>query len=156
MFTGIQILSPRIFSYIPRGRFSHSTTDVYPQAIAAGERIIGHVASGSWHELSTIPRYLEISLYLLREQQQKIYVGSGSRISPTADIENSILWENVIVGDDARINRCVLADGVNIPAGVTISDAAVVRADVVAGITPPAKALKGEFKGANFVVPLYG
>ena len=34
MFTGIQILEPRIFEYIPRGVFSHSTTDVYPQAIA--------------------------------------------------------------------------------------------------------------------------
>src|SRR4030095_8245778 len=33
MFTGIQILEPRIFDYIPRGVFSHSTTDVYPQAI---------------------------------------------------------------------------------------------------------------------------
>ena len=50
----------------------------------------------------------------------------------------------------------VIADGVNIPSGEMISNAAVVRADVVAGITPPAKALKGEFKGANFVVPLYG
>ena len=156
MFTGIQILSPRVFSYIPRGRFSHSTTDVYPQAIAAGERIIGHVASGSWYELSTIPRYLEISLHLMREQQQKVYVGQGSRIIPSAEVENSILWENVVVGDGARIDRCVIADGVNIPSGEMISNAAVVRADVVSGITPPAKALKGEIKGANFVVPLYG
>ena len=30
MFTGIQILEPRIFDYIPRGVFSHSITDVYP------------------------------------------------------------------------------------------------------------------------------
>src|SRR5262249_43351715 len=28
MFTGIQILDPRIFDYIPRGVFSHSTIDV--------------------------------------------------------------------------------------------------------------------------------
>src|SRR5438132_8389486 len=37
MFTGIQILEPRIFDYIPRGVFSHSTTEVYPQAIDRGE-----------------------------------------------------------------------------------------------------------------------
>ena len=36
MFTGIQLLEPRIFDYIPRSVFSHSTTDVYPQAIANG------------------------------------------------------------------------------------------------------------------------
>src|ERR1044072_7708209 len=39
MFTGIPILEPQIFDYIPRGVFSHSTTDVYPQAIAKGERV---------------------------------------------------------------------------------------------------------------------
>src|SRR5688500_16996738 len=37
MFTGIQILEPRISEYIPRGVFSHTTTDVYPKAIARGE-----------------------------------------------------------------------------------------------------------------------
>src|ERR1041384_5538643 len=58
MFTGIQILEPRIFDYIPRGVFSHSTVDVYPQAIARGERIVGHVAEGKWYELSTLQRYL--------------------------------------------------------------------------------------------------
>ena len=31
MFTGIQILEPKIFDYIPPGVFSHSVTDVYPQ-----------------------------------------------------------------------------------------------------------------------------
>src|SRR5258705_8284461 len=30
MFTGIQILEPKIFDYIPHRVFSHSTTDVYP------------------------------------------------------------------------------------------------------------------------------
>jgi len=67
MFTGIQILEPKIFDYIPPGVFSHSTTDVYPQAIANGERVAVHVASGRWFELSTIPRYLDISLLLLSE-----------------------------------------------------------------------------------------
>src|SRR5882724_330522 len=51
MFTGIQILEPRIFEYIPRGIFSHSTIDVYPKAIAMGERIAAHVGSGNWREL---------------------------------------------------------------------------------------------------------
>src|ERR1043166_6455152 len=56
MFTGIQILEPRIFDYIPRGVFSHSTTDVYPQAIANGETVAAHIATGTWRELSTLRR----------------------------------------------------------------------------------------------------
>ena len=42
MFTGIQLLEPEIFDYIPRGVLSHSTTDVYPKALAKGERIAVH------------------------------------------------------------------------------------------------------------------
>ena len=89
MFTGIQILEPRIFDYIPRGVFSHTTTDVYPQAMAQGERIAVHVASGneSWHELSTLQRYLDISLQLLAETGQTITAGDGCEISREAECE---------------------------------------------------------------------
>src|SRR6266540_3995096 len=73
MFTGIQILESRIFDYIPRGTFSHSTMDVYPQAIARGELIAAHVAEGMWYELSTLHRYLDISLALLRARGRDVY-----------------------------------------------------------------------------------
>src|SRR5262245_50697940 len=37
MFTGIHILEPGIFDYIPRGVFSDSVRDVYPKAMADGK-----------------------------------------------------------------------------------------------------------------------
>jgi NDP-sugar pyrophosphorylase family protein len=154
MFTGIQILEPRIFDYIPRGVFSHSTTDVYPQAIAQGERIAAHVSTGRWYELSTIPRYLDISLALLKDTGRDVDVGEGSLVLPGADVRESVLWDDVRVEDGARVRRAVLGDGVIIPSGEMIENAAVVRAELVQGATPPPKALKGEFRGGNFVVPL--
>jgi NDP-sugar pyrophosphorylase family protein len=154
MFTGIQILEPGIFDYIPRGMFSHSTTDVYPQAIANGERIAVHVASGHWYELSTIRRYLDISLLLMTQTGTSITHGSGCEISGSAEVSEAILWDNVRVESGAQVRRAVLADNVTIQAGEVIEDAAVVCASLVNGKTPPAKALKGEFRGDNFVVPL--
>jgi len=157
MFTGIQLLEPRIFDYIPRGVFSHTTTDVYPQAISRGERIAVHVASGeneSWHELSTLQRYLDISLQLLAERGQTLTAGAGCVISPEADVRKAILWDNVTVETGARVGRAVLADNVRISAGEVIEDVVVVRAALVLGKDPPAKALKGEVRGDNFVVPL--
>lgn len=154
MFTGIQILEPRIFDYIPRGVFSHSTTDVYPQAIAQGERVVAHVAEGMWYELSTIERYLEISLALMHREGRSVEAGEGSVISESAEVRESILWENVRVDEGACIRRAVLGDGVHIKPGDVIENAAVVRAELVAGVKPPAKALRGEVRGANFVVPL--
>lgn len=154
MFTGIQILEAKIFDYIPRGVFSHSTTDVYPQAVANGERIAVHVASGDWYELSTIQRYLDISLQLMPEAGRRITRGTGCEISETAEVDDAILWDNVTVESGARVRRAVLADNVKIAAGEVIENAAVVCASLVEGKAPPTKALKGEFRGQNFVVPL--
>ena len=154
MFTGIQILEPKIFDYIPQGVFSHSVTDVYPQAMANGEVIAAHVAHENWYELSTIPRYRDISLMLLAQSGKSISKGNGCEISEGADVDQSILWDNVRIEAGARVRRSILADNVHVAAGEVVEDAAVVCASLVRGKTPPEKALKGEFRGDNFVVPL--
>jgi NDP-sugar pyrophosphorylase family protein len=154
MFTGIQILEPKIFDYIPHGVFSHSTTDVYPQAIAKGERVAVHLANERWFELSTIPRYLDISLLLLSERAETLTTGAGCEISATADVEQSVLWDRVVVESGARVKRAVLGDNVRINAGEVVEDVAVVCASLIQGKARPPKSLKGEIRGSNFVVPL--
>lgn len=154
MFTGIQILEPRIFDYIPRGVFSHSTTDVYPQAIARGERIAAHVAEGHWYELSTIRRYLDISLALMRQEGRDVELGAGSVIEEGADVREAILWEGARVEAGARVRRAVLGAGVRVGRGEVLEDAAVVRAELIEGGVRPEKALPGEVQGDKFVVPI--
>ena len=154
MFTGIQILEPRIFEYIPRGVFSHSTTDVYPQAMANGEVVAAHVASGKWRELSTLRRYLDISVELLKEEGKSFVAGMHTVISPSATITDSILWDDVEVGAGARVTRAILADDVKINAGEIIESAVVVPRQLIEGKKPPEKALPGHFQGENFIVPL--
>jgi NDP-sugar pyrophosphorylase family protein len=154
MFTGIQILEPKIFDYIPHGVFSHSTTDVYPQAVAAGERIAVHVANGNWHELSTMQRYLDISLRLLGERGKSLFSGAGCDIAEGAAVSESILWDEVVVEAGARVTRAVLGDNVRVGKDDVIENAAVVRASLIQGRPRPPKALKGEIRGENFVVPL--
>lgn len=154
MFTGIQILEPAIFRYIPRNVFSHSTTDVYPQAIASGERVAAHLASGKWYELSTLQRYLDISLMLLAERGQRVAVGANCVIAPGAVVDQAILWDGVRIESGARVQRSILGDDVRVRRGAVIEEAAVVRASLVEGKTPPPKALKGGTREDNFVVSL--
>jgi len=154
MFTGIQIMEPEIFDFIPRGVFSHSTTDVYPRAIADGRTIAAHVAQGKWYELSTLRRYLDISLELLSGTETTVSKGKECVIVKDAEVKEAILWDNVIVERKAKLSRVILADDVRIPAGEVIEDAAVVPASLIAGKPIPEKALKGEFRGENFVVPI--
>ena len=154
MFTGIHILEPRIFEYIPRAVFSDTITDVYLPAMARGERIAAHVTEGTWYELSTLRRYLDISLALLRRRGQDVYAGQNPSIDKGAEVHDAVLWDNVCVGKGAQVRRSVVGDGVRIPAGELVDDSVVVRAELVAGITAPAKALSGRVSGDNFVVSL--
>jgi len=154
MFTGIQILEPRIFDYIPRGVFSHTTTDVYPQAIANGETIAAHVGTGTWRELSTLKRYVDISAEMLKERQEQFTAGKNCTVSSTAEVTDSVLWDNVTVSSNARVHHSVLADGVRLLEGERIDNSVVVRRELIEGKTRPEKALSGHFEGENFIVPL--
>jgi len=154
MFTGIHIMEPRIFDYIPRGIFSDTVVDAYPKAMARGERIVAHVGEGLWYELSTLPRYLQISLALLRDQHRDLYAGVNPQIDANADVSQSVLWNDVVIEAGTKVRRAIIGDGVHIRQGEVIEDAVVVRADLVAGKKVPAKALKGEVVGDNFVVSL--
>ncbi len=154
MFTGIHIMQPRIFDYIPRGVFSDSITDVYPQALRAGERIAAHIAPGYWHELSTVHRYLDTSIELLHRAGRDVELGPGALIEAGADVHDAVLWENARVAAGARVRRAVLGAGVHVGRGETIADAVVVRAELVRGVERPAKGLAGSVRGENFVAPL--
>ena len=146
MFTGIQVLSPRIFEYIPRSRFSHSVTDVYPRAMEAGEAVIAHIASGMWNEMSTLSRYLEANMLFCRKQGLSLVSGEGSVIEDGAKVERSVLWQRVRVERGASVRECILADGVRIPAGYEIERSAIVRRDIVDEIE------RGEIVGENVIV----
>src|SRR5829696_2605258 len=154
MFTGIHILEPRIFDYVPHGVFSDTVIDVYPQAIAKGETIAAHVASGKWRELSTLKRYLDISVELLKEEGKSLVAGADSVIPPSATVSDSVLWDKVEIGAGARLHRAVLADNVKISANEVIENAVVVPRILVEGKKPPEKALPGHFQGESFIVPL--
>ena len=146
MFTGIQVLSPRIFEYVPRTCFSHSTVHVYPAAIAAGEAVVGHVSDADWYEMSTVARYLEAHTRLT--QSGSATIGEACVIEPGASVEESVLWDRVKVESGARVNRSVLAEGVRIPADTLIDNSVVVRREVVRQIE------RGEVVGENVVVPI--
>jgi len=53
MFTGVQILEPRVFAYMPaEGAFS-ITEATYPRMLAAGEPIFGYPFEGMWLTVGT-------------------------------------------------------------------------------------------------------
>jgi len=154
MFTGIHILEPRVFEYIPRGVYSDIVPTFYRPAIAKGEKIVAHVTEGNWFELSTIPRYLDISLAMMNGRKNRVFSGERVQISGEATATDSVIWDDVLIDEGARINRTIIADGVKIGRGENYENAAIVRADMLKNGEMPEKALKGYFAGENYVVPL--
>jgi NDP-sugar pyrophosphorylase family protein len=154
MFTGIHIMEPAIFESIPRGVFSDSVKDVYPQAMADGKAIIGHVAeNASWYELSTLERYWAISAEFMRHEQRSFTLDEGCVINETATVSNSILWKRVRVEAGASLKDCVVGDDVIIPAKAKFERAVIVRAALAADAPPPEKANPARVQGENLVVP---
>lgn len=147
MFTGIQVLSPRILEYVPRACFSHSTIHVYPRAIEAGEPVIANLAEGNWYEMSTLARYFEASLLLMRKERRSVLTGEQCSIDEGAIVEESVLWDNVTIERGAAVRQAVLASGVRIPAGALIERAVVVRRNSVSELD------RGEIVGDNLIVP---
>lgn len=72
MFTGVQILEPRVFDHMeehaPRGKFS-TTRDTYPRMLAGGERLFGFSFEGFWQDLGTPER--------IREAERKLRSGQA-------------------------------------------------------------------------------
>ncbi len=152
MFTGIHILEPRVFDYIPKGEFSDIVMNIYRPALAAGDKIAAHVSDGNWYELSTIPRYLDISLAMMGEQT--VYSGANCDISTDASVRDSVMWDNVTIENGASLYRTIIADGVTIKSTEQFENSAVVLADMVRNCDEiPDKSLKGYFQDDNFIVP---
>lgn len=153
MFTGIHIVEPRVFNYIPRGVYSDIFPVFYGPAWAKGEKIAAHITDANWFELSTIPRYLDISLAMMKDAD--VFAGANCHIAPGASIRDSVLWDDVTVGDDVSLYRTIIADDVTIEPGEHYENAAIVRADMVRSCAEiPEKALKGYIQGENYIVPL--
>lgn len=153
MFTGIHILEPRIFDYVPRGIYSDIVSHVYKPALLKGEKIAAHITDGNWYELSTIPRYLDISLAMM--DGLDVLTGDDCSISQNCTVRDSVIWDDVSIGDDVSLYRTIIADGVAIEAGEHFENAAIVRAEMVRNCAEiPEKALKGYIQGENYIVPL--
>jgi len=65
LFTGIHILEPDIFRYIPPQRYCCFSRDIYPEMIKKDYPIYGYLASGYWIDIGAPIRYLQANKDLL-------------------------------------------------------------------------------------------
>jgi len=138
-FIGVQVAEPAAFASVPADTPSEVRT-LYPSLVAARPGAVrAFRTQASFMDIGTPSDYLETSLLLAA--REGIDTSAGAEISPTARIERSILWDDVIVEDGAMLKDCVVTDGVRVPAdtswhGVTIRVAS-------AELTPGERRIEG-------------
>jgi mannose-1-phosphate guanylyltransferase/phosphomannomutase len=135
--TGIYVLEPEIFDFIAPGRPVDFSADVFPDVLAAGKPLYGHVAEGYWEDVGTLDAYLgahqdvmdgkvnvDVAGFPLRPG---VWLGKGAEVDPTARIDGpAIIGGNAHIGAGAHLRSyCVLGPNTQIGDNVTITRSVV-------------------------------
>ncbi len=106
--TGIYVLEPGVFEFIPEGEVVDFSGDVFPAVLDRGLTLLGTVVDGYWEDVGTLESYRTAHEQLLDGQvridlpgfqlREGVWVGEGVDVSPDAIIEGPVL-----VGDNSRV-----------------------------------------------------
>ncbi len=154
--TGIFVLEPEIFDFIPAEGPSDFSSDVFPDVLAAGRGLYGTVAEGYWEDVGTLEAYSRVHTDVLDgrvsvdiegfELREGVWLGKGAELHPDAVVEGkviigdscrveagvrlgnySVLGSNVRVRADAQLERSILHDNVYVGEGAHLRGAVAGR-----------------------------
>lgn len=144
LFTGVQVLDPRLLQRLPAGP-SDTVRHLYAPLVGEGAKVMGWKTTGAWFDFGTPRSYRDSQIalprsFLARGRRiepsarlapgavvRRSVVGRGCVVAAGALVEDSVLWEGVRVGEGARVSGCILAQGVRVKAGDTLRDAIRLR-----------------------------
>ncbi len=152
-FVGVQMAEAAVFGALPDGVPAATVGGLYDTLLADGRPLAVHEVGGPFHDIGTPADYVAtVRAVAAAEGRSPVPRGVGSVVHPTARVEGSILWDDVVVGAGCVVTGCVLADGVRLPDGAVLDGQAVVTGG---GDREPAPPLPNETRlGDLRVVPL--
>ncbi len=137
VFTGVHILSPEVFDFIPEGP-SDTVRDLYPRLMAQKRPVCAFVSQASWSEISTPGRYLRESIRVLTSQGismlshdstdvvgKQVVIGKQVEIPADCRLEKSVIWDNVVIGSNVRLHGCVISSSARLPSSSEFRDVIV-------------------------------
>lgn len=130
-FVGLQAVEPEAFTSVPDDTPYESVGTLYPALIAAHPgRVRAFRTQATFFDIGTPRDYVDTSFRLAPDAGRATWwMGAGCRLDPAATLTRSILWDDVDVGPRARLDGCIVCDGVRVPPGAEWSQATVRVAD---------------------------
>jgi NDP-sugar pyrophosphorylase family protein len=111
---GVQVAEAEAFASVPADTPFESTRALYPSLIASRPGSIrAFHATAEFFDIGTPADYLDTSLRIAEREGHS--AGGHAQVDPSARIERSVLWDDVVVEAGAMLKECVVTDGVRIP-----------------------------------------
>ncbi|MFA7074067.1 MAG: mannose-1-phosphate guanyltransferase [Endomicrobiaceae bacterium] len=134
--TGIYILEPEVFEYIPENKDVDFSKDLYPRLLKENKGLYGYVAEGYWKDIGNHDEY-RFAHYDILDGKVKIDVpGIRKEIDGKTVIvgENTVIEEGVIFDSNVIIgNNTVIKKGARIGKSVIGSDVTIGESSLVLG-----------------------
>ncbi|MDI6731528.1 MAG: mannose-1-phosphate guanyltransferase [Candidatus Margulisbacteria bacterium] len=138
---GIYLLDPKALEYIPSEKNFDFSHDLFPKLLAEKLPLFGFVADGTWKDIGSLLEYSICQRELIGGEKNKIdgsakiaddaqlvhcSVGKNCQIGRGAVLKGAILWDNVIIGAEVKIERGILASNTTVGDRTVIEEGAVI------------------------------
>ncbi len=149
---GFYILGPEFIARIAPGVASSVESDIYPKLIAENAPIYGFAPGGFWMDVGRAEQLLVATQAVLSGAVKTVVpgpaVGEETSIASSAWMDSqTAIGRNCRIGDESRLDGCIIMDGVTIgrhvrlsgvivDTGATVEDEVVVEGRGGSGATP--------------------
>lgn len=131
-FIGVQVIDAGVLEPLDDHVFVESVLGIYPRMMAADPGCIrAFITNATFHDIGTAADLLTTSLDLAAADEREGAPRHGERVDvdPSATVDRTLLWDDVVVQAGARLRECIVADGVTIEAGEEFERKAIVVHD---------------------------
>jgi mannose-1-phosphate guanylyltransferase len=116
---GIYLIEPSVLKRIPSGRKVSLEREIFP-VLAQRGKLGGFKLSGYWFDIGNFSDYRKANFALIEKTGRRTSAGFESNLGP-----NVVLGKNVLVGKRVRISNSIIFDNVRIGEKSTVTGAIV-------------------------------
>jgi mannose-1-phosphate guanylyltransferase/phosphomannomutase len=110
--TGIYVLEPDIFKFIPAGENFDFSQDLFPTLLKKHEPLFGFTATGYWRDIGNTDSYRDAHLDIFSgkvnvrvDEAKQGRFGKDLRIGADVSLDDSVLVEGaVVIGDNSQVS----------------------------------------------------
>jgi NDP-sugar pyrophosphorylase family protein len=129
-FIGVQAANAAAFAGVNPNTRSETVHGMYPRLISTRPGSIRVMrTTAEFFDIGTPRDYLTTAIRLAARENVPLDRGTGSAVAPDAHLDETILWNGVTIGPRASLVRCVVTDGVHVPAGARHVECSLVMRD---------------------------